>query len=113
MSRPSDINTSKHEEANEASWEACKGAISGAFKWGVGTAILGGIGYAVSPIYRGLTFQFKVYIQTSGMILGSMLEADHRIREYEAAMRMRRRIAADQARWRQFEETYGKDEDDE
>ncbi|KAK3952805.1 hypothetical protein QBC32DRAFT_313603 [Pseudoneurospora amorphoporcata] len=102
MSRPSDINTSKHEEANEASWEACKGAISGAFKWGVGTAILGGIGYAVSPIYRGLTFQFKV-----------MLEADHRIREYEAAIRMRRRIAADQARWRQFEETYGKDEDDE
>lgn len=113
MSRTFDINTSKHEEANQASWEACKGAMYGAFKWGVASALLGGVGYAVSPIYRGLTIQFKVYIQMSGMVLGGMLEADHRIREYEAAMRVRRRIAADQAKWRQFEETYGKDEEDE
>ena len=60
MSRPTDINAAKHEEANQASWEACKGALSGAFKWGVATAMVGGLGYAVSPIYRGLTIQFKV-----------------------------------------------------
>ncbi|EAA32149.1 hypothetical protein GE21DRAFT_7726 [Neurospora crassa] len=113
MSRPLDVNTRKHEEANQASWEACKGALSGAFKWGVASAMLGGLGYAVSPMYRGFTIQFKVYIQMSGMVLGGMLEADHRIREYEKTMRMRRRIAADQAMWKQFEETYGKDEDDE
>jgi hypothetical protein len=29
-------------------------------QWGLGTAILGAAGYAMSPIYRGLTIQFKV-----------------------------------------------------
>jgi len=53
---------SKHNEATEASWEAARGATYGAVKWGLGTALLGGLGYAVSPIYRGLTLQFKVYV---------------------------------------------------
>lgn len=56
------INDSKHDEATDASWEATRGAISGAVKWGIGTAILGGLGYAMSPVYRGLTIQFKVYV---------------------------------------------------
>lgn len=47
-------------EADDAAWEATKGAVIGAAKWGVGAAILGGIGYRFSPVYRGLTFQFKV-----------------------------------------------------
>jgi hypothetical protein len=29
-------------------------------KWGLVAATLGGAGYAISPIYRGLTIQFKV-----------------------------------------------------
>lgn len=57
------INDTKHDEATDASWEATRGAISGAVKWGLGTAILGGLGYAMSPVYRGLTIQFKVYVQ--------------------------------------------------
>ncbi|KAK4190684.1 hypothetical protein QBC35DRAFT_377302 [Podospora australis] len=105
-------NDIKHEEAVDASWAATRGAISGALKWGVGTAILGGMGYAFSPLYRGLTIQFKVYIQMSGMVLGSMLEADHRLREYESQMRLRRRLMRDQAMWASFEEKYGKDEDE-
>lgn len=56
------INDSKHDEAVDASWEAARGAVSGAVKWGLASAVLGGIGYAVSPIYRGLTIQFKVYV---------------------------------------------------
>jgi hypothetical protein len=55
-------NVIKDKEATEASWEAGRGALYGAFKFGVGMALLGGIGYAVSPIYRGLTVQFKVYV---------------------------------------------------
>jgi hypothetical protein len=55
------INDSKHDEAVEASWEATRGAVYGAIKWGTATAMLGGLGYLVSPIYRGLTIQFKVY----------------------------------------------------
>jgi hypothetical protein len=56
------INDTKHEEAAEASWEATRGAIYGAAKWGLASAVLGGVGYAVSPLYRGLTIQFKVYV---------------------------------------------------
>lgn len=56
------INDTKHEEAVTASWEATRGAVSGAVKWGVASALLGGIGYVVSPMYRGLTIQFKVYV---------------------------------------------------
>jgi hypothetical protein len=56
------INDNKHEEAVNASWEATRGAVSGAVKWGIASALLGGIGYALSPVYRGLTIQFKVYV---------------------------------------------------
>jgi hypothetical protein len=41
-----------------------------------------------------------------------MIEADYRLREYEARVRMQKRIARDRAMWRQFEEQYGKDEED-
>lgn len=50
----------KTEEANDAAWEATKGALLGASTWGIGTAILGAIAYAWSPVYRGTTIQFKV-----------------------------------------------------
>jgi hypothetical protein len=50
----------KTEEANDAAWEAGKGAVSGAAKWGAVAAVLGAIGYAWSPIYRRTTIQFKV-----------------------------------------------------
>lgn len=32
-------------------------------QWGVYSALLGGVAYAFSPVYRGLTFQFKVFLQ--------------------------------------------------
>ena len=50
----------KDAEAEDAGWEAAKGAALGAAKWGAATAALGAAGYAFSPIYRGLTIQFKV-----------------------------------------------------
>ncbi|KAK4113810.1 hypothetical protein N656DRAFT_828278 [Canariomyces notabilis] len=106
------INDSKHDEAVEASWEATRGAVYGAIKWGAATAMLGGLGYLVSPIYRGLTIQFKVYLQMSGMALGSMIEADRSLRQYEARMRVQRRLARDRAMWQSFEQQYGKDEDE-
>ncbi|KAK3359808.1 hypothetical protein B0T25DRAFT_110199 [Lasiosphaeria hispida] len=102
----------RQEEATEASWEAVRGAVRGGTKWGAAAALLGGMGYMFSPIYRGLTIQFKVYIQMSGMVLGGMLEADARLREYEASMRMRRRLMRDQAMWKSFEEQYGKDDEE-
>lgn len=48
----------------------------------------------------------------SGMAFGSMVEADSRIRQYEAHVRMQRRMARDRAMWKQFEDEYGKDDDE-
>lgn len=58
----------KSDEANDAAWEAGKGAVSGAAKWGAGAAILGVIGYYWSPVYRGTTIQFKVYDSSDSCI---------------------------------------------
>ncbi|KAI0143337.1 hypothetical protein BJ166DRAFT_603460 [Pestalotiopsis sp. NC0098] len=102
--KPTDALNS--DEANEAQRQAVRGAGYGAIKWGFASAVLGGIGYAMSPIYRGLTIQFKVYIQMSGMILGGMLEADGAVRQYEARVRMQKRMAKDRAMWETFEKEY-------
>ncbi|KAK7421816.1 hypothetical protein QQX98_002032 [Neonectria punicea] len=93
----------KSEEATDAAWEATKGALAGAGKWGAGVAILGVAGYFYSPLYRGTTIQFKVYLQMSGMVLGSMIEADGRLRQYEHEMRTRRRWMREKAKWEQYE----------
>lgn len=50
----------RDEEVAGAAWAATRGAGYGAIKWGAFTGILTGIGYMTSPIYRGLTIQFKV-----------------------------------------------------
>ncbi|KAH8663910.1 hypothetical protein BX600DRAFT_286285 [Xylariales sp. PMI_506] len=99
------------EEAKGAQRQAVRGAGYGALKWGLATAVLGGLGYAFSPVYRGLTIQFKVYLQMSGMVFGGMLEADAKVREYEARLRMDRQIARDRAMWETFEREYAEDKD--
>ncbi|KAH8882842.1 hypothetical protein GQ53DRAFT_617749, partial [Thozetella sp. PMI_491] len=104
-------NAMNDEEASDASREAAKGAVYGALKFGAATAALGGLGYLVSPIYRGLTVQFKVYLQMSGMILGSWIEADLRLRQYEAKIRTQRRLMRDRAMWQTYEKEYGKEDE--
>jgi hypothetical protein len=42
----------------------------------------------------------------SGMILGGWTEADRRLRTYEAAARLQRRMAIDRAQWEKFENEY-------
>ncbi|RYP76675.1 hypothetical protein DL771_001597 [Monosporascus sp. 5C6A] len=101
------------DDAREAQWEAARGAAVGAVKWGAMTAVLGGVAWVFSPLYRGLTVQFKVWVYyppilrpMSGMIVGSMIEADHRMRQFEHQIRMQRRIARDRAVWERFEQEY-------
>ncbi|KAI1146824.1 hypothetical protein F4825DRAFT_176134 [Nemania diffusa] len=91
-------------EAKQAQMEALRGAGFGALKWGAAAAVLGGLGYSMSPIYRGLTIQFKVYIQMSSMILGGMIGADSRMRRYEHQVRVQRMIARDAAMWQDLED---------
>lgn len=50
----------RDEEAVEAAWEAMRGAGYGMIKYGAAMGILAGAGHALSPVYRGLTIQFKV-----------------------------------------------------
>ncbi|KAI1640562.1 hypothetical protein F4809DRAFT_396257 [Biscogniauxia mediterranea] len=107
---PSSRSPLDSADAREAQQEAVRGAAVGAVKWGAASAVLGGIGYVLSPVYRGLTIQFKVYLQMSGMIVGSMIEADHRMRQYEQRVRIQRRIARDRAVW---DSLLDDDEDDE
>lgn len=40
------------------------------------------------------------------MILGACLEADHRMREYEAKVRMHKRMMRDRAVWEMYEQEY-------
>lgn len=80
--------------------------MNGAAKWGIYSGILAGAGYYFSPVYRNLTFQFKVYLQMSGMTIGGCIEAERRVREYERrAMRMRK-IKKDAEVWRMYEQDY-------
>lgn len=50
----------KSEEAHEAAWEAARGALIGAAKWGACAAIAGAAGHVWWPLYRTTTIQFKV-----------------------------------------------------
>jgi hypothetical protein len=50
----------KSGEAQNAGWEAGKGGLIGAAKWGVGAAIVGVLAHLRSPLYRRMTVQFKV-----------------------------------------------------
>lgn len=54
-------------------------------------------------MYLCLTHNFIGFIQMSGMILGGCLEADKRLREYEAKVRVRKRLGMDQMAWEQYE----------
>jgi hypothetical protein len=40
------------------------------------------------------------------MIMGACLEADHRIREYEAKIRMQKRMVRDRAVWESYEREF-------
>lgn len=46
------------------------------------------------------------YIQMSGMVLGGMIEADSRLRQYEHQIRMQKRLLREQAKWDRYEEEF-------
>ncbi|KAI4727666.1 hypothetical protein E4T49_04538 [Aureobasidium sp. EXF-10728] len=94
------------EETNAAAWQATRGAVTGAARWGIYSAVAAGIAYAYSPVYRGLTVQFKVFLQMSGMIFGSVVEADERLRIYGDQSRRQKVMARDAAVWRKYEEEF-------
>lgn len=100
------LSNLKAEEAKEATWEAGRGAVIGSLKWGAVAAVIAGVGQTAYPLYRGLTIQFKVYIQMSAMIMGGMLEADNRMRMYEQRIRLQNRRLREQAKWERYEQEF-------
>ncbi|MCJ1247264.1 hypothetical protein MMC30_004478 [Trapelia coarctata] len=91
------------DEAEQAASEALKGAGIGAMKYGIPLLALSFVGLAISPIYRSLTIQFKVFVQMSGMTLGGWIEADRRLRWYEQDMRRRKVMGRDEKVWKKWE----------
>jgi hypothetical protein len=53
-------NTLNSEEVRMAQKVAMRGAGWGALKWGSGMALIAGLAHLRSPVYRGLTIQFKM-----------------------------------------------------
>ncbi|KKA28047.1 hypothetical protein TD95_001544 [Thielaviopsis punctulata] len=100
----------RETEATAAAWESAYGAISGAVKWGIGAGIMAAVGMKMSPVYRGLTIQFKIYMQMSAMILGGMIEADSRLRMFEARMRQIRRQEMEAQKWNRLMAEYDDEE---
>ena len=61
---PSTQEFKTEQEVDEAYSEALRGGAVGAAKWGLVAAVAASTAYAISPVYRGLTPQFKVYVST-------------------------------------------------
>lgn len=59
----------------------------------------------MNPIYRGLTVQFKVFIQLSAMTLGGCIFAEKRVSEYnDMARRRNRALERSQRAWSEEQE---------
>jgi len=93
-------------EVEGAAWAAGRGAVVGAAKWGIFSAVAGLAAFQFSPLYRGLTFQFKVFLQMSGMTFGSIVEADRRLRLHGAWQRQHKKNLRDAEVWKRYEQEY-------
>lgn len=70
---------------------AAQGFATGALRFGSISLITHLILNPLNPIYRGLTLQFKVFIQLSAMTLGGCIFAEKRVSEYNDHIRRRNR----------------------
>ncbi|RPB25302.1 hypothetical protein L211DRAFT_112762 [Terfezia boudieri ATCC MYA-4762] len=97
-SRQADVSKSHRDprggSADEAAKTAMWGGLIGCLKWSIYSALGGLVAYRFSPVFRNLTPQFKVYLFMCPVTIGGMVEADRRLRQYEARIRMERRAEA-------------------
>ncbi|RMD42816.1 hypothetical protein DV735_g2303, partial [Chaetothyriales sp. CBS 134920] len=84
---------------------AVKGFLAGAGRFGAISILTHLALHRTHPIYRGLTLQFKVFLQLSAMMLGGYVFADKRVTEYNDAVRAKRRALARSAHtWNEEQE---------
>jgi hypothetical protein len=70
---------------------AGQGFASGAIRFGTISFLAHLLLNARHPVYRGLTVQFKVFIQISSMTLGGCIFAEKRVSEFNDSVRRRNR----------------------
>lgn len=46
------------------------------------------------------------YIQMSGMIMGGMIEADHRLRQYEEQIKLQQKMMRQREKWQRYGEEF-------
>ncbi|KAI5854730.1 hypothetical protein BZA05DRAFT_248438 [Tricharina praecox] len=90
----------KLSHVDSAARAASIGALVGAAKWGAVSLAGVALAHAFSPLVRNLTIQFRVYLWMCPTTIGSMVEADHRLRMYETMVRAERREKIEEARER-------------
>ncbi|KAH0846783.1 hypothetical protein AYO21_07852 [Fonsecaea monophora] len=76
---------------------AAQGFASGALRFGTISFATHFLLNRYTPVYRGLTIQFKVFLQISAMILGGCIFAEKRVGEFNEGIRRQRR-ALDRSR---------------
>lgn len=59
----------------------------------------------MSTLYFDI-FAGELLTELTGMIMGACLEADSRIRQYEAKTRMQKRMVRDRAVWDRYEQEF-------
>ena len=94
-------------EISSANREAIRGGSTGAAKWGLIAIGLGVAGQFLSPIYRNLTPQFKVYLQLSAMTLGGMIGAERSMRSFEFRQLAIKRRRKNEEVWDRYEGLLG------
>ncbi|EXJ71895.1 uncharacterized protein A1O5_04396 [Cladophialophora psammophila CBS 110553] len=76
---------------------AAQGFASGALRFGTISFASHFLLNRYTPLYRGLTVQYKVFLQISAMMLGGCIFAEKRVGEFNEGVRRRRR-ALDRSR---------------
>ena len=97
-------------EISSANREAFRGGSIGAAKWGLIAVGLGVAGHFLSPIYRNLTPQFKVYLQLSAMTLGGMIGAERSMRTFEFQQLALKRRRKSEELWVRYEGQMGREQ---
>lgn len=70
---------------------AAQGFATGALRFGLISFATHFVLNRYTPIYRGLTVQFKVFIQISAMTLGGCIFAERAVSDFNDEVRRRRR----------------------
>lgn len=77
---------------------AAQGFASGALRFGSISILTHLALTSLHPVYRGLTVQFKIFIQLSAMTLGGCIFAEKRVSEFNDMVRRRNRALERSAR---------------